>query len=671
MAAGFPNLAGLDMQHMEHVEPCLRAILYSIQNHLYGQAVFFADRILAASSSASGPNASVTLELWADALLRAGEYEQVRWQLRGKRLSVRLHYLHAVACIKLEQYQEAEVALLGGDLEMVELWKNHTNLDVLGHVVEGAAGLYQLGLAAEGMRRREQAYECYAKCLKVCPFMWCAFERLSSLSLCQKRPESCSHEFAKNVFDHDALMRNQILFPQGEVCKTVPEKCGFKTPRKRRRSGSMHSVHSAQSAKSLSPFGQRSLGSFSPRLPLLDKDPVTPAVRPTWSPNSNRALSMLSPKSLQSPKSPSAKKCSTRFNVIEGTAEGTCDLHPGAGTGICVGKRSFTTVLQGLGEALHSLHRFRCQDAIQAVKTLGTNEQHSAFCENLIARCFFEMQNYEEASENYSRCCKQHRFFRSLGLEYYSTALWQLGDRLELGNLSRQVLEWGRNRPRAWCVLGNCFSLNNETEEAIKCFRRAIQLDPNLVYAYSLIGHELVALEKYDKAIQMFQAALDLDPRQYNAWWGLGDVFQRQEDFSQAKYNFLRALDINPSNQVLKTSLSAVLQALGDSNEALQLLSSAGSGSGRALALFQKGRLLCLQARHAEAVEELRKACYLAPKEAGIHFHLGSACQSLGDHVAALKHFTSALDLASSNRDRHLVEASHRELRQLRGDMDI
>ena len=81
--------------------------------------------------------------------------------------------------------------------------------------------------------------------------------------------------------------------------------------------------------------------------------------------------------------------------------------------------------------------------------------------------------------------------------------------------------------------------------------------------------------------------------------------------------------------------------------------------------------LLCLQARHAEAVEELRKACYLAPKEAGIHFHLGSACQSLGDHVAALKHFTSALDLASSNRDRHLVEASHRELRQLRGDMDI
>lgn len=487
------------------MEPCLRAIIYSVQHHLCSQSVFFADRMLnAASLDAFGTNspAAVALELWADALLRAGEYEQVRWQLRGKNLSPRLQYLLAVACIKLEQFQEAQVALLGGDLDLVELWSSHGHLSSLEHVVEGAAGLYQLGQVAEGLRKREQAYECYARCLKLCPFMWCAFERLSWLSLCLRNqtPSQNPREFAAGVFEHDKLMKNDILFPQSEICKTVTpsEKCGFRTPRKRRRSGSLHSM---PSAKSLSPFGPR----FSPRLPLLDRNPVTP-VR-TWSPSKVRGV--FSPQSLASPKSP--KKCHRYTPGLPGAVpteeepNQTHIVHPivdsidsmhrlrntvcnvcntvrsvrsDTGCSVCNagcrrGKggdengdslRSFSTLLQGLGEALHSLHRFRCQEAIDAVKTLHLNEQRSAFCEDLVARCHFEMQNYEETVRSYGRCCVQHRFFRSFGFEYFSTALWQLGDRLELGNLSRQVLEWGRSRPRAWCVLGNCFSLNNEAE---------------------------------------------------------------------------------------------------------------------------------------------------------------------------------------------------------------
>ena len=160
---------------------------------------------------------------------------------------------------------------------------------------------------------------------------------------------------------------------------------------------------------------------------------------------------------------------STVCNVCNTLRDKGCSVCTGCGGRGKAGESrdslsSFSTLLQGLGEALHSLHRFRCQEAINAVKTLHLNEQRSAFCEDLVARCHFEMQNYEETVRSYGRCCVQHRFFRSFGFEYFSTALWQLGDRLELGNLSRQVLEWGRSRSRAWCVLGNCFSLNNEAE---------------------------------------------------------------------------------------------------------------------------------------------------------------------------------------------------------------
>ena len=433
------------------------------------------------------------MEILADALMRAGEYEQVRWRLKGRKLSARLRYLMAVACLKLGHYNEAKIALL----EDVELWPSG-QADDLDNVVEGAAGLFQLGQAEEGLGRKEEAYQCYKKCLELSPFMWCAFERFSWLSLCLRKPAQNPKDFAEAIFATMSPVKAE-------------EPTAFRTPKR---------------CRSVSPS--------SPWLPLCEDTPV-------------RIRNV-------SPKAPDTES------------------------------QSLSRVLQTLGEARHGLHRFRCQDAMDAIRTLHEKEQQSAFCEDLVARCHFEMQNYEKAAECYGRCSSRRHF--RLGLEYYSTALWQLGDRLELCNLSRQVLEWGRNRPQAWCVLGSCFSLSNEPEEAIKCFKRALQLDPKLVYAYSLIGHEFVALEKYDKAIQMFQAAIDMDSRQYNAWWGLGDVNQRREDLSAAKYNFRRALDIFPSNQVLKQSLGAVLQQLGDKEQALQLLST----NTTPMSLFQKGR---------------------------------------------------------------------------------
>ena len=463
--------------------PCAKNIAYSLHHHLYDQAVFFADRM---------PSVGGDMEIWADALLRAGEYEQVRWRLKGRKLSARLRYLMAVACLKLGKYSEAKMALL----EDVELWSTGRT-DDLDNVVEGAAGLFQLGQAEEALGRKEQAYVCYKKCLELNPFMWCAFERFSWLSLCLRKSTRTPKDFAEAIFTTKSQAKAE-------------EPSAFRTPKRR-----------------------RSVSPSSPWLPLCEDTPLRANVEP--------------------PKAPDTES------------------------------ESLSRVLQTMAEALHGLHRFRCQDAMDAIRTLHEKEQHSAFCEDLVARCHFEMQNYEKAAECYARCCSRHHF---RGLEYYSTALWQLGDRLELCNLSRQVLEWGRHRPQAWCVLGNCFSLSNEAEEAIKCFKRAIQLDPKLVYAYSLIGHEFVALEKYDKAVEMFQAAIDMDTRQYNAWWGLGDVNQRREDLGQAKYNFSRALDINPFNEVLKTSLGAVLQQLGEKEQALQLLST----NTTPMSLFQKGR---------------------------------------------------------------------------------
>jgi len=67
------------------------------------------------------------------------------------------------------------------------------------------------------------------------------------------------------------------------------------------------------------------------------------------------------------------------------------------------------------------------------------------------------------------------------------------------------------------CVAGNCFSLQREHDSALRLFQRSLQLDPNMAYAASLVGHEHLAGEDLGAAAIAYQHALRCDPRHYNA----------------------------------------------------------------------------------------------------------------------------------------------------------
>ena len=71
---------------------------------------------------------------------------------------------------------------------------------------------------------------------------------------------------------------------------------------------------------------------------------------------------------------------------------------------------------------------------------------------------------------------------------------------------------------QTWIATGNCFSLQKEHDVAIKFFRRAIQVDPDYAYAYTLLAHEYVFIEELDKALACFRNGLRVDSRHYNAW---------------------------------------------------------------------------------------------------------------------------------------------------------
>lgn len=95
---------------------------------------------------------------------------------------------------------------------------------------------------------------------------------------------------------------------------------------------------------------------------------------------------------------------------------------------------------------------------------------------------------------------------------------------VEISNLAKTALSLDRLCPQAWCVMGNCFSLQKEHETALRFFQRALQIDPHFTYAYTLCGHEYFANEDFDKSLAYYRNAITQDPRHYNAWHGAHTV---------------------------------------------------------------------------------------------------------------------------------------------------
>ena len=45
------------------------------------------------------------------------------------------------------------------------------------------------------------------------------------------------------------------------------------------------------------------------------------------------------------------------------------------------------------------------------------------------------------------------------GMELYSTVLWHTKREVDLSHLAQQAVQLDRHDPRAWIIMGNCFSL--------------------------------------------------------------------------------------------------------------------------------------------------------------------------------------------------------------------
>ncbi|KAK3954141.1 hypothetical protein QBC32DRAFT_208429 [Pseudoneurospora amorphoporcata] len=307
--------------------------------------------------------------------------------------------------------------------------------------------------------------------------------------------------------------------------------------------------------------------------------------------------------------------------------------------------RTIFDLLKKLASGYSLSSEFQCQEAVAVYMSLPRSHQDTPWVLAQMGRTQYEQANYAEA-EKYFKRLRVIAPTRLEDMEVYSTVLWHLKKETELSFLAHEMIDSVWDSPQAWCALGNAWSLAYDHEQALRCFKRATQLDPKFAYAYTLQGHEHVENEEYDKALTAYRHAITADKRHYNAYYGIGRVYEKLGNYDKALSHYHAASVIHPTHAVLICCMGSVLHKQKQIEQALPYFTKAAELAPRAPDVrLKKARALLQMGQTKAAQTELMILKDLAPDRAQVHFLLGKLSKTLHDKKSAVRHFTIALSL--------------------------
>lgn len=101
-------------------------------------------------------------------------------------------------------------------------------------------------------------------------------------------------------------------------------------------------------------------------------------------------------------------------------------------------------------------------------------------------------------------------------------------------------------------------------EEAIKWWRRGIELAPDSSQAHTNLANGLQLLGRRKEAIDHFARAVELDPKNATAWLSEGSLWILQKEFATARDRLGEALQHHPDHPGLNNTLARLLATCSD-----------------------------------------------------------------------------------------------------------
>ena len=203
---------------------------------------------------------------------------------------------------------------------------------------------------------------------------------------------------------------------------------------------------------------------------------------------------------------------------------------------------------------------------------------------------------------------------------------------------TRLSLRLAAERPQVEVLLlaARTYLSLNDLKESEAVLRRAIELEPASLPAYSMLGQTYLRLNRLDDAIAEFDRLAARQTRPIGALTAAGTILQAQGRNDEARERFQRAVGLDPAAAVAANNLAWIYAESGEHlDEAIRLAQSALERLPDVPDVLDTlGWVYYKSDLPAQAVRPLSRCIAVAPQNAPCYYHLGLVQAKLGDPLA-------------------------------------
>lgn len=209
----------------------------------------------------------------------------------------------------------------------------------------------------------------------------------------------------------------------------------------------------------------------------------------------------------------------------------------------------------------------------------------------------------------------------------------------------------------SWFRLGTVNLELSAVSQAESCFRRVIELDPQLVIAYYNLGRSVELQEKDDEAIAIYRKLLQITPH-VEAYYNIGEIYAQQAKFEDALEAYRQAQELEPASPRLIAAEAGIYEKQGKYDKAYERIRpivEAGRESPEvAILLASLSRHLDCRPQAVDMLERLlSRDASSGNKDVLIpmHFAAGRLLDAAGEYDRAFYHFQRGNNLSGQAFD--------------------
>jgi tetratricopeptide (TPR) repeat protein len=220
-------------------------------------------------------------------------------------------------------------------------------------------------------------------------------------------------------------------------------------------------------------------------------------------------------------------------------------------------------------------------------------------------------------------------------------------------------------------------AIQPDAQKAEEALRRAVEVEPDFVPAYTALAEIYFATKQPDRAIAEYRKITERRPDDFVAFRNIGMIEAQRNNLQAAAEYYRRVLTIRPDEPIAANNLAALYadHDIGNGDEAMRLAqdvvrrfpNNPGFADTLGWVYYRKGL-------HSAAVEQLQKAVTGAAKIGGdnslYRYHLGAALAARGDKPAARRELQKCLELHGKEQQRAVKPPTQTPVEEVRRLME-